>query len=149
MPTRKFSALIVETAGLSALNRATQRISALQRLYTACSPPELAQASRVVGDHDGVLVVAADNGAIAAKLKQLAPRLLKNLQKLSAQITGIRVQIQVKQAEQATPPPRLMRPKKSLPVDLIDDFERLAHQVKDPGLRSALSRFAARRRSGS
>jgi len=145
MPTRKFSALIVETAGLSALNRTTQRISALQRLYTACAPPEFAQASRVVGDRDGVLVVAADNGAIAAKLKQLSPRLLKNLQKQSAQITGIRVQVQV---APGTQPPLPARPKKSLPVDLIDNFEKLAGQVKDPGLRSALSRFAARRRGG-
>lgn len=145
MPTRKFSALIVETAGLSALNRTTQRISALQRLYTVCAPPEFVQASRVVGDRDGVLVVAADNGAIAAKLKQLTPRLLKNLQKQSAQITGIRVQVQV---DRRAPSPRSASPKEPLPVDLIDNFEKLANQVKDPGLRSALSRFAARRRGG-
>ncbi len=146
MPTRKFSALIVETAGLSALNRATQRISALQRLYTVCAPPELSQASRVVGDHDGMLVIAADNGAIAAKLKQIMPRLLKNLQKQRAQITGIRIQVQVSRPRPAA---RAHTEKPALPIDLIDDFEKLSNQVRDPGLRSALARFAARRRGGA
>jgi len=145
MPTRKFSTLIVEAAGLSALNRATQRISALQRLYTACSPPELSQASRVVGDHDGTLVIAADNGAIAAKLKQIMPRLLKNLQKQSAQVTGIRIQVQVSGQQSV---PRVYTEKSELPIDLIDNFEKLSNRVQDPGLRAALARFAARRRDG-
>jgi hypothetical protein len=145
MPTRKFSALIVETAGLSALNRATQRISALQRLYSVCTPPELSRASRVVGDHNGTLVIAADNGAIAAKLKQMMPRLLKNLQKQSAQVTGIRIQVQVSGQQ---PAPRVYTQKPTLPVDLIDNFENLSNRVRDPGLRSALARFAARRRGG-
>jgi|LNFM01.1.fsa_nt_gb hypothetical protein len=144
MPTRKFSALIVETAGLSALNRATQRISALQRLYSVCAPPELSLASRVVGDHNGTLVIAADNGAIAAKLKQIMPRLLKNLQKQSAQVTGIRIQVQVSGQQPAA---RVYTEKPELPIDLIDNFEKLSNRVQDPGLRSALARFAARRRS--
>lgn len=145
MPTRKLSALIFDTAGLSALTRTMQRLAALQRLYVVCTPPDLAQASRVVGDHDGMLVIAADNGAIAAKLRQLAPRLLKNLQKQRAEVTGIRVQVQV---QRAAPAPRANAQKPTLPVDLIDNFESLSRQVKDPGLRSALARFAARRRSG-
>lgn len=145
MPTRKLSALIVETAGLSALTRATQRISALQRLFVACAPPDLTQASRVVEDQGGILVIAADNGAIAAKLKQLAPRLLKNLQKQKAEVTGIRVRVQV---GRLLPPTGLAPEKQSLPVELIDNFEKLSNQVKDPGLRSALARFAARRRGG-
>ena len=143
MPTRKLSALIMDTAGLSTLTLATQRIAALQRLYTVCAPPDLTQASRVVNHQDGMLVIAADNSAIAAKLRQLAPRLLKNLQKQSAQVTGIRVQVQVGRIH--TPP--LAHTKKTpLPIDLIDNFEKLSNQVKDPSLRSALTRFAARQR---
>jgi hypothetical protein len=46
-------------------------------------------------------------------------------------------------------PPTGLAPKnKTLPIDLIDDFEKLSNQVKDPGLRSALAKFAARRRGG-
>ncbi len=145
MPTRKLSALLLDTKGLSVLTRATQRIKALQRLYVICAPPDLTQASRVVSDRNGLLVIAADNGAVAAKLRQLTPRLLKILQKQRAEVTGIRVQVQV---ERISATPRASTKKAMLPIDLIDDFEKLSRQVKDPGLRSALAGFAARRRGG-
>ncbi|MGV3628687.1 MAG: DciA family protein [Betaproteobacteria bacterium] len=144
MPTRKLSALIIDNAGLTALSRATQCIAALQRLYVVCAPPDMVQASRVVNKHDGMLVIAADNGTIAAKLRQQAPRLLKNMQKQGGEVTGIRVQVQV---ERTSPAPRIRAKKASLPIDSIDNFESLSKRVKDPGLRSALARFVARRRS--
>jgi hypothetical protein len=144
MSTRKLSTLIGNSTGLSALNRTLQRISTLQRLYEVCTPPELASASRVVGDRDGTLIIAADNGAIAAKLRQLAPRLLKNLQKQSAQVTGIQIQVQV-----SRPAPQLPAAieKEPLSIDSIDDFENLSRRVKDPGLSAALARFVSRRRN--
>lgn len=145
MPTRKLSALLSNTAGLSALTRTSQRISALQRLYAVCTPPDLAQVSRVVYEHDGLLVIAADNGAIAAKLRQMTPRLLKNLQKQRAEVTGIRVQVQV---TKATPATATGADRPTLPIDLIDYFDDLSKQVKDPGLSAALARFAVRRRGG-
>jgi hypothetical protein len=144
MPTRKLSALIIDNAGLTALTRATQCIAALQRLYAICAPPDMIRASRVVNNRNGMLVIAADNGAVAAKLRQQAPRLLKNMQKQGAEVTGIRVQVQV---EHTTPALRIQAEKTPLSLDSIDNFEKLSKQVKDPDLRSALARFAARRRS--
>lgn len=144
MPTRKLSALIIDNAGLTALTRATQHIAALQRLYVVCAPPDMIQASRVVNNRDGMLVIAADNGAVAAKLRQQAPRLLKNMQKQGGEVTGIRVQVQV---ERSTPAPRSRVEKTPLPIDSIDNFEKLSKQVKDPDLGSALARFAVRRRN--
>lgn len=144
MPTRKLSTLIGTFAGLSALNKATQHIAALQQLYEVCAPPELTQASRVVGDRNGELVIAADNNAIAAKLRQLAPRLLKNLQKQSAEVNGIQVRVQVSSPRKSAPASVKKPP---LSTDLIDNFENLAQQVKDPGLSAALRRFARRRRT--
>jgi len=145
MTARRLQALIGNTPGLLPLGQAMQRIAALQRLYAACAPTELLATTRVVADRNGTLVVAADNSAVAAKLRQSLPRLLKNLQKQSAQVNGIQVQVQVKNPA-ATPRPAPDRP--PLPIDLIDDFSRLARQVRDPGLQAALARFAARRRSG-
>lgn len=143
MPARKLSALIIDNAGLTALSRATQCIAALQRLYAVCAPPDMLRASRVVNNRDGMLVIAADNGAVAAKLRQQAPRLLKNMQKQGVEVTGIRVQVQV---ERSAPAPRSRVGKTPLTIDSIDNFEKLSKQVKDPELRSALARFAARRR---
>lgn len=144
MPARKLSTLIIDNAGLTALTRATQCIAALQRLYAVCAPPDMVRASRVVNNRDGMLVIAADNGAVAAKLRQQAPRLLKNMQKQGGEVTGIRVQVQV---ARSTMPSRSRPPKTPLSIDFIDNFEKLSKQVKDPDLRSALARFAARRRS--
>lgn len=103
----------------------------------------MAGASRVVNHRNGMLVIAADNGAIAAKLRQQAPRLLKNLRKQGAEITGIQVQVQVERTGSA---PRRRAQKIQLTIDSIGNFERLSKQVKDPDLRSALAKFAARRR---
>lgn len=145
MPNRKLSALIDNNSGLSALNRTLQRVAALQRLYEVCAPPDLISASRVVGDRNGTLMIAADNGAIAAKLRQLSPRLLKNLQKQWAEVTGIQIQVQVLQGASK---PRRRSEKIPLSIDLIENFENLSRRVKDPALGSALARFAARRRAG-
>lgn len=143
MSTRKLSALIENDAGLSALTRTMQRLATLQRLYEVCTPPDLARASRVVGDRNGLLVIAADNGAIAAKLKQLLPRLLITLQKQRPQVTGIQVQVQV---NKVTGPTATHTRKTTLPVDSIENFDALSKQVKDPELSRALARFAARQR---
>lgn len=146
MPTRKLSALLSDTAGFSALTQATQRITALQRLYGACTPPDLAQASRAIDIRNGMLVIAADNGAIAAKLRQMTPGLLKKMQKQSGEVTGIRVEVQVGRAAKPAAPKSLKLP---LLIDSIEKIESLSGRVKDPALRAALTRFAARRRSGA
>jgi hypothetical protein len=89
-------------------------------------------------------MIAADNGAIGAKLRQLAPRLLKNMQKQRAEVTGIHIQVQVFQpAAKPSAPPE----KTPLSIDSIDNFENLSRRVKDPGLSAALARFAARQRA--
>jgi hypothetical protein len=66
------------------------------------------------------------------------------MQKQGVEVTGIRVQVQV---ERTSPAPRIRVEKTPLTIDSIDNFENLSKQVKDPDLRSALARFAARRRS--
>jgi hypothetical protein len=112
--------------------------------FVVCAPPDLIQASRVVNSRNGMLVIAADNGAVAAKLRQLAPRLLKNLQKQRAQITGIQVQVQV---GRGLPKPQVRTKKTTLPIDLIDSFDALSAKVKNPELRLALARFSTNRRN--
>ena len=143
MSARKLSALIIDSTGLSTLTRTMQQLATLQQLYVACTPAELALVSRVVNNRNGELVITADNSAIAAKLRQLAPRLLKNLQKQSGEVTGIRIEVQV--TNTAAPELGTQSRKTTLPIDLIEDFENLARRVKDPGLRAALTRFTAKR----
>ncbi len=44
-----------------------------------------------------ILKVGADNSAIAAKLRQLAPQILLRIQEDNAEVTGILVKVQVSQ----------------------------------------------------
>jgi hypothetical protein len=86
----------------------------------------------------------ADNPAVAAKLRQLAPRLLKHVQKQQPKITGIRVGVQVKthkiKAEHDVT-------KSRLPPEAIQDLGALAEALPPSSLKSALARLLARRNS--
>lgn len=66
----------------------------LRRLFRSNVPPGLAQASQVANFREGVIIVMAENSAIAAKLKQLTPRLATLFQEKGWQINAIKVQVQ-------------------------------------------------------
>lgn len=146
MPTQKIGRLLAASSELQALSAKARRLIELQQVYIACAPGPLVQASRVKNYRAGTLFLLAGNTAVAAKLRQLAPSLLVNIQKQEPQITGIRVEVQVSE------PPRSRdknREKRSLPVEIIEDFKKLAERVRDPALKSALARLVRRHsRSG-
>lgn len=142
MPVQKIGDVIARSGGLEALARYARRLSDLQLLLLEATPSELAAATRVADLKAGTLVVLADNPAVAAKLRQLAPRLLKHVQKQHAEITGIRVAVQVKthkiNAEHEVT-------KRSLPPEAIQDLRGLAEALAPSPLKTALARLIARR----
>jgi len=88
----------------------------------------------------------AENAAIAAKLKQLAARLLASYQKQRLEVTSIRVEVQVSEAA----PHRAATSKaKSLSIETIENLERLSEQLEDSPLKEAVARMAARQRRQS
>src|SRR5215207_8975225 len=95
MSTRIIRDLLVATDELKALSSRTRRLRELQTLYLGSAPRELAASSRVKSYRAGMLCVSADNGAVASKLKQLVPSLLSSIRKNDADITGIRIEVQV------------------------------------------------------
>ena len=107
------------------------------------TPSALAAASRVANLKAGTLLVLADNAAIAAKLRQIAPRLVLQFKERGFEVTGIRVEVQVKphkiKAEDDIT-------KRSLPPDAIKDFSALSDALPASPLKSALARLVARRR---
>jgi len=78
-------------------------IKRLQRRYRAIAPESLVEASRVCAIDGTVVVVCAANGAVAAALRQIAPRLLEGLRgshksakpSVDQDITSIRIEVQV------------------------------------------------------
>lgn len=143
MPLHKLSQLLNASDELKVLAARTRRMRELQALYLGSVPRELAQASRIKNFQRGTLVIAADNAAIATKLRQMAPRLLTTIRKTEAEITGIRIEVQVRGA--ARERVALSR-KTALTRDAVEKFEALSKQVVDADLKSALAALACRHR---
>lgn len=145
MPLRDIRNLLSASGELAALRDKTQRLVALQRAYVDCTPVELAeliQASRVGYFQAGTLYLLADNTSVAAKLRQLLPRLLPLFQKLEPQVTGIRVDVQPKSPAAASS----TRTKKgTLPVDYIEKYNVIAEKIVDPNLKLAVTNLMRNR----
>ena len=141
MPLRDIRQLIGTSSELEAVRKNAQRRAALQQAYVDYTPVELAyltKASRVGYIKAGTLYLLTDQVAVAAKLRQLLPRLLPILSKLYAEVTGIKVELQVNSPRQKL---RDKVKKSTLSVDSIEKFRNLSQIVHDPALKSALTRL--------
>ena len=145
MPAQKIGSWLA-SGELRTLSSKAQRLAELQQVFFDSAPPALAQASRVKNFQAGILSLLADNAPVAAKLKQLAPRLLVNIQKRQPQITGIRVEVQVKRSGCETP---AKIKNSSLPVDSIEHFRKLSEAIPDSALKSALTNLVRRHGRGN
>ena len=143
MPAHKLDFYFNSSDTLRSLNRDALRIARLQQVLLNSAPPALTQACRVKQLRDGTLTLLAENAAIAAKLKQLAARLLTSYREQRWQITAIRIEVQVTQSA-----PDLKRKPNSrrLSVETIQNLERLAASIDDVSLKQALTRLAAPKR---
>jgi hypothetical protein len=95
----------------------------------------------VKGCRAGTLFICADNAAVAAKLKQLAPRLLAAIRENEAEINQIRIEVQVGGRAGAG----LYTSRKTpLTPATIQRFGALAQAIPEGGLKAAISRLAAR-----
>jgi hypothetical protein len=143
MPAHKIDFYLNSSDRLRSLSQEAQRIAELNRVLLNIAPPELTQACCVKELRDGTLTLLAENAAIAAKLKQLAARLLASYQKQRCEITSIRIEVQVRESAlvaAAKPEP------KRLSIETIKNLEHLAEQLEDSPLKQALTRMAARQR---
>lgn len=117
-----------------------QQITLLQRHYQQIAPPSLLRSSRVIQIHDQTLIVAADNGAVAAKLRQISSELISSFRTRGCEVTGIQIRVQVRiNPKPITPPPRLLgnTGRKAL--------EKLSADLTDGALKTALQRLAQRK----
>lgn len=112
------------------------RLRLLQQLYERVAPPSLGRHSRVLQLQQGILVLAADNSAVAAKLRQLVPELARQFRDKAPEVTGIQVRVQV--VVPAAKPPRRGA------VLSLEGRRRLAElsaALADSPLKSALQRL--------
>ena len=81
-----------------------QRLLQFQRSLEAALPAALAPHARVANFRLGKLFIHAANGAVAAKVRQLSPRLAGALSIKGAKLTQIDVRVQAR-AQGLRPPP--------------------------------------------
>lgn len=136
---RRLNTLFKENAGLRALASQVGQLAGLQKTWNDIVPQALQAHTRVGGISHRRITVFADNGAVAAKIKLLAPTLLKNLKIKGVEVTSIRVEVQVKSV-----PPRLYKPPRRLSRKAADSLTGLAEALPDSLLRSALERLAGK-----
>ena len=86
---------------LRRLAHAVKELAVLQQHYRRVAPQSLLRASRVQHFERQILTLAADNTAVAAKLRQLAPQLTEQLRQMGVEVTGIQVRVQVNTTPQA------------------------------------------------
>jgi hypothetical protein len=141
MPARRISDILGETRELSTLAAVSRRIAQLQRVYQEAVAPELAKSSRVGWARGGVLSVVAANSVVAAKLRQLSPRVLNRLRQSGFEFNSMRIEVQVDRV--AAPLPRgEVKQLSQLALSAIDEALR---EAPESPLKEALQRLARRR----
>lgn len=141
MPAHKIGNLLLQSSELRALSRRAQHLAALQRAVLEAIPRPLASLTQVKSLRSGTLLLAVDNAAAAAKLRQLAPRLLEHLQKSEVEVTGIRIEVQVAAQQIVSEKGSRKRP---LDARAIGHFERLAAALGDSPLKHAVTQLVRR-----
>lgn len=66
----------------------------LSRHFEAIAPAGFRDAAHVANYKSGKIVIHADNGAVATKIRQMSQRLCDELSKRGAECTGIEVKVQ-------------------------------------------------------
>lgn len=128
---------------LRQLSHKVEQLLALQRHFEQLVPTSLAHTSRVVQLDRQTLTLAADNSAVAAKLRQLAPRLARMLQESGQEVTAILVKVQV-----ALPPISPPASQAALGYAGQKQLIASAEKLPDSMLKRALQRLAKKETKG-
>jgi hypothetical protein len=71
-----------------------QKLSSLQQVFFEIAPRQLAQFCTVGAFSEGNLTIRAANGAIATKIRQMVPSLLRKFEARGYEVTSIRIAVQ-------------------------------------------------------
>ena len=130
---------------LAQLRDHAARLRRLQAVLAQHLPPALAAACVVANVKEDTLVVLAQGGAVAARLKQIAPTLVEQFTAAGFAVRTIRVKVQVveeRDVPRPVPDRRLSDAGRRSLADLSSSLP------PDSPLRESLERLIARSRAG-
>lgn len=108
--------------------------------YAKFAPAALSQSSTVANYKQGIVVIHADNGAVAAKLRQIATTLANDFCKMGIECNDVQIRVQASQ------PPEKIRtlPHRPLSVRASGALDALAKDLPDSALKQALQNLLTR-----
>ena len=109
----------------------------LARRFQAVAPAGFRHAARVANYKAGKLVIHADNGAIAAKLRQMGQRICDELSKGGTECSEIEVKVQPRQI----PETHIPATQKPISVKACGILRSTAENLPKGALRDALDRL--------
>lgn len=112
----------------------------LTHLYQEIAPTHLGQASCVANYRSGAIVIHATSGAVATKLRQLAPTLVSEFSKQGVECTGVVVKVQAKEIQAQS----RASTQKPLSLRVRNELGCLAGSLPASSLRSALESLLAK-----
>jgi len=127
------------TDGMYSLMPQAQRLMELRRIAARALPGNLLRSCSIANYKQGKVVIFAENSAVAAKLKLLAPTLRDHFVKSAIEVTGIDVEVQP--TNPAPPPPAKHTHLSSGAAQALTD---LADQLPDSKLKSSINALADR-----
>lgn len=140
MTADRIGLLIDRLPELQGINRQVRRLLALQHMLTEVVPGNLAASTTLALSATNALVLFTDSGAIAAKLKLLAPRIVDFIRQHGHEVTAIRVQVQVKILHNPLPQKKLF-----LSPVAREALSELSSTLDISPLKSALERLSSRK----
>lgn len=138
MPHR-LKAYLASNLELRQLSSKAEQLSALQRHFDNIVPSSLKNSSHVLQMNRQAVVIAAANGAVAAKLRQMTSELISLFQARGCEVTGIQIKVQV-----ANPTPVTQPKPRQLGKAAQDALNELEENLAESPLKTALRRLAKR-----
>lgn len=96
MTSRSLQEHLASGDSMARLAAHAQRLLQFQRLLEAALPAALRPYARVANFRLGKLLIHAENGAVAAKIRQFGPSLANDLSHKEAKVTQIEVRVQAR-----------------------------------------------------
>lgn len=142
MPSQSLGKFLDSDAGLARFAAHAARLLKFQHLYECMVSPALARYGRVANLKQGKIVIYAGNSAIAAKIRQLAPRLADVFNQAGAQVSEVQVKVQPWAGARL---PTGKGERAELGVSSRESLDRLAGGLPEQSpLKAALQRLAER-----
>jgi len=135
----RLKAFLASNSELRQLSSKAEQLSALQRHFDNIVPPSLKNSSHVLQLNRQAVIIAATNGAAAAKLRQMTSELISLFQARGCEITGIQIKVQV-----ANPTPVISPQPRRLGKAAQDALDELDENLAESPLKTALRRLAKR-----